>query len=540
MPRRATPARTSGRLARSAKSRALAPPRRPPHAPQSWADSCGLLRLVEPCPRITTIGAKPSTRPMLISVAATRSIDSASEKPTGLPPSSRGSAASGRSVDRRVSGRGAKRALTRSLTRIAERGASTRAMVRTAVTGPSRNDSPAPPPRRRDSSPLRRSKPSQPSRIRPRSTCQLNSDVDRLLVDLVARRHHHRTVRGRLAVVEALVVDGHAEEAGRSVGDVAGMLLLDGAADRLFALVDAEHELRPRPLRRPAEWQGAALGQRVEDDAAIGALVGFEEVATAVDRVEGEALAPQAHQRVVVEGGDGGRSQPCGARHVPEERRREHGRGRRRNRHQRPQRLPVGRNSRRPAAVLDGTAFEQQPHRHELEQRGRRSAGMVLGMTLEPREHSGPARQGQCGVVQERFDLVVAHAEVGDRRADDGERRALLLEDVAHVGLDAAALARRRGAAGVQLGDGRAGSRDGGAATPRAPARGRGSPSRAGSARRGRRRRGRRRPGPAGPRGAGAGRARAAAPAPDRGSRGPRPPPTAACPGIPRRSRRRS
>ena len=71
--------------------------------------------------------------------------------------------------------------------------------------------------------------------------------VDRLLVHLVRRRDHDRTVRRRLVVVKALVVDGDAEEAGRAERDVRRMLLLDRAADAFFALVDAEHELRSRP-----------------------------------------------------------------------------------------------------------------------------------------------------------------------------------------------------------------------------------------------------------------------------------------------------
>ncbi len=75
-----------------------------------------------------------------------------------------------------MAGRGANCAFTRSLTRIAERGAITRAMVRAAVNGPSRNDSPAPPVSFRDSEPLRRSNPSQASRARLRSACQLRSD----------------------------------------------------------------------------------------------------------------------------------------------------------------------------------------------------------------------------------------------------------------------------------------------------------------------------------------------------------------------------
>ena len=74
MPRSRRRSRTSGRLAMAAKSRALGPPRRPPHAPQSWADSCGLFRLVDPWPRITTRRAKPCARPAGPKTLATLSV----------------------------------------------------------------------------------------------------------------------------------------------------------------------------------------------------------------------------------------------------------------------------------------------------------------------------------------------------------------------------------------------------------------------------------------------------------------------------------
>ena len=82
--------------------------------------------------------------------------------------------------------------------------------------------------------------------------------VDRLFVHLVRRSHDHRAVRRRLVVVETLIVDGHAEEARGPVGQVARVLLFDGPANRLFALVDAEHELRSGALGARLDRAGPA------------------------------------------------------------------------------------------------------------------------------------------------------------------------------------------------------------------------------------------------------------------------------------------
>ncbi len=181
----------------SANSRALAPPRRPPHAPQSCADSCGLFRLVEPWPRKTTTGAKSRTRPMFLSMPATRSAVSSSENPTGLPPSRR---ASPRPAQRRQAGRRTRRHGAPSCARpsaLNARGASTCAMVWAAASGPSsEREAGAATERARRRGP--RGAPSRASdRAGADAACASPVGVDRLLVNLVGRRHHHGAVRRR-------------------------------------------------------------------------------------------------------------------------------------------------------------------------------------------------------------------------------------------------------------------------------------------------------------------------------------------------------
>ena len=117
--------------------------------------------------------------------------------------------------------------------------------------------------------------------------------VDRLFVDLVRRSHDHRAVRRRLVVVETLVVDGHAEEARGPVGQVARVLLFDGPANGLFALVDAEHELRSGALGARLDRQGSPRRQGVEDRVPVGALVGILEELAPVNIAESGALGPQ-------------------------------------------------------------------------------------------------------------------------------------------------------------------------------------------------------------------------------------------------------
>ncbi len=173
----ARPSRTSGRLAMSANSRALAPPRRPPQAPQSCADSCGLLRLVEPWPSTTTIGAKLLDQPEVGQHrrhSVDRFVQREAHRLAAVRDSARASAT--RMVDSRVMGSGASRDISRSPTRTEVRGAITRATASWQPRqGPSRNDMPAPPLSVRDAAAARRSQPCQRSRKRRRSACQPSS-----------------------------------------------------------------------------------------------------------------------------------------------------------------------------------------------------------------------------------------------------------------------------------------------------------------------------------------------------------------------------
>ena len=63
-PLAASRSRTRGSFSMPARARAFGPPRPPPQAPQSWADSCGLFRLDEPWPMMTTSRANCPVRPM--------------------------------------------------------------------------------------------------------------------------------------------------------------------------------------------------------------------------------------------------------------------------------------------------------------------------------------------------------------------------------------------------------------------------------------------------------------------------------------------
>ncbi len=51
------------------------------HTPQSYADSCGLFRLVDPCPNVTTKRAIPLRNPAMVRTAATRSTFSSTVNP---------------------------------------------------------------------------------------------------------------------------------------------------------------------------------------------------------------------------------------------------------------------------------------------------------------------------------------------------------------------------------------------------------------------------------------------------------------------------
>ncbi len=63
-PLRASRSRIRESLSIWASARALGPPWAPPQAPQSWADSWGLFKLVEPCPNTNTRREKTDVMPI--------------------------------------------------------------------------------------------------------------------------------------------------------------------------------------------------------------------------------------------------------------------------------------------------------------------------------------------------------------------------------------------------------------------------------------------------------------------------------------------
>ena len=77
----ASSSRTRGSFSICAMARAFGPPAPPPQAPQSYADSCGLFRLVEPWPMIATSRAKPLVSPMSRSSRSAQFVISSMEKP---------------------------------------------------------------------------------------------------------------------------------------------------------------------------------------------------------------------------------------------------------------------------------------------------------------------------------------------------------------------------------------------------------------------------------------------------------------------------
>ena len=85
-------------------------------------------------------------------------------------------------------------------------------------------------------------------------------DVDDLLDDPVLGADDRGTERDEMRVGRAPVVHGDRVEPGRAVCDGLGSQLLHVAADRLLALVDAEHRLEPRRIG----LRGAVLGLGVD------------------------------------------------------------------------------------------------------------------------------------------------------------------------------------------------------------------------------------------------------------------------------------
>ena len=194
---------------------------------------------------------------------------------------------------------------------------------------------------------------------------------------------------------------------------------------------------------------------RVEDRAAIGALVGLVEHLAALDvaerrgtRATAAASASSSSAAIAV-----GVDSPAAPATCHEQRGGEHRRHRRgRRRRARGARSTRSGSPARRQAWSMARRSKQQPHRQEVGQRGRRAAGMLLGMALQPREHPGPARQRQRRANRNGSTSSPCTPSACSDAAITVERSGLPLVDAAHVGLGAAAGARRGGAAGIQLG----------------------------------------------------------------------------------------
>ncbi len=252
--------RTSARLAMAAKSRALGPPRRPPQAPQSCADSCGLLRLVDPWPRITTMRAKPLARPAGPRTLATlfgffRRREARQQTRHGTRATARCSASA--SVPCAAPEETPCSATRRS--RAYWRGASRWPISGTAESNPSAVVDSHP-----RTSVLRGNEriPHQQTENSPAPAAALQQRaVFRLglFKDGVPGLHHYRAKRGAMRVVDSLVVHGNAEVPGGAESLHFRVHFFERAPHGLLALVDAEEDLRGRP------WLGGRTTRGISD-----------------------------------------------------------------------------------------------------------------------------------------------------------------------------------------------------------------------------------------------------------------------------------
>src|SRR5690349_8661948 len=74
--------------------------------------------------------------------------------------------------------------------------------------------------------------------------------IDHLLDDPVPWLQHRRTQRYEVSVGRSSIVHGDEKEAGEREGFRAGGQLLEVAAERFLALIDAEQRLETRPPQR--------------------------------------------------------------------------------------------------------------------------------------------------------------------------------------------------------------------------------------------------------------------------------------------------
>ena len=261
-------------------------------------------------------------------------------------------------------------------------------------------------------------------------------------------------IGGDVAVVQTLVINCHAEEAGHSESHIAGVLFFDRAAGGFLALVHAEDELRAGPLGLAAVRQVAACGHGIKDNFAVSTLIGLKKDLAARDVGGRSAFAPQQFKCLRVDCGDVGGSGFGIARQAPQECCIEQCRARRQRRHFAAQVFPGAGNAQVFACALNRAAFEQQAHGEEVVKRHRRAARVFVREALEAREHAGPASKRQGRGVQPRFDSRARDAEGFEGCANDLIGGCVAAHDQFHVNFRAAAFAGCASTVAVEAGNG--------------------------------------------------------------------------------------
>ena len=195
-----------------------------------------------------------------------------------------------------------------------------------------------------------------------RLTTGLHRRLERRFAHLMGRLDHDRTERDAPGVVDAGVIDGAAEEAGRAEGQDGRTYLLERAAEGFLPIVDAEHDLRARPSFRSGGRRSPVLGQGDEDLPFMTPLIGEVPDAAALKLVEGLELATQRAELGVRERGEFGAGQAEQLGRVIQPRRLGQGvvRGFRR-----PEFAPRGR---RTEDILKGRGQVSQPDGEEIHQ----------------------------------------------------------------------------------------------------------------------------------------------------------------------------
>ena len=248
--------RTRGSFRICAIARPFGPPRDPPQAPQSWADSWGLFMLLEPWPNISTSREKPDVSPVSRNTRSAMSVISSREKPTR--PFSGPGVGSSRSSRSRVS-RGVwtnRLSLRRSrAVKPREEGPGDQ-RDRGEHAASSRQDCPQREAPAADVEPVRQQSQGSPS---PRAALvRLLGALDDFLDDPVLGAHDGRAEGYEVRVGRSPVVHRDEVEPGDAERDRVRGHFFEMTAQRLLAFVDAENRLKARRGRHRAAACGCA------------------------------------------------------------------------------------------------------------------------------------------------------------------------------------------------------------------------------------------------------------------------------------------